>query len=92
MKLKKIFNSDYVLVNDSPIEIGDWYLSKDETPRQYLEGSKFNPNDCIECEKITHSTFPIERGIGNWRGLCFKKIVPISLSDALQIERNQNIF
>ena len=64
MKLIKITGSHYIVVDDSEIKEGDWYIT--ELPQvifQYYK-SKGLSSSRGKNFKITHSTQPLENGIG----------------------------
>ena len=80
MKLIKLLDSHYVIVDDSEIKEGDYkYCPFDDINKIHLqEGNYYDENEF----KITHSTQPIEyewdRGI---KDKFFNKIRPLNLSD-----------
>jgi hypothetical protein len=77
-KLIKLSDTRYIVVDDSPIKEGEWYLTfmNNEIagePRRCEDSSYSFGN----CKKITHSTQPLEGRDYLWRPI----VKPLSLSD-----------
>ena len=75
MKMKKLSEDHYIVVDDSEIKEGDWYLTFQNNevigePRK-CEDSSYN---FIYCRKITHSTQPL--GFLNEHGFTTANLKP----------------
>ena len=98
-KLIKLSNTHYIVVDDSEIKTGDWFIS---LPRQTFHKctSKFGNNliddswqgrevveICIaDCKKITHSTEPKSLGVG-WS----QSVLPLLLTDVEEAIYGYNV-
>lgn len=95
-KLIKLSDEHYIVVDDSEIKEGDWYLCNDSIIKNYIvpttEGDMLT-NDFLKGKKITHSTQPLEKSYSSQKQgfnmgvmssdieLIFDKIKPLSLSE-----------
>ena len=99
MTLKKLKNDHYVIVDDSEIKEGDWFLPISgigwelNKPRQADSSGGYSNG---HCKKITHSTQPLEQGYGCeikeglmlrnvGKELCYDLIKPLSLSEVKEL-------
>ena len=87
MKLVKINKNHYVVVDDSEIKDGDYFLNENNTIEGYIDNYPFKILS-PKCKKITHSTEPLEY-IGHhvtmgWQ-LGFDKIKPLTLPEVKAI-------
>ena len=84
-KLIKLNDQHYIIVDDSEIKVGDWYLTFMNNkiigePRKCSDDSYNFSN----CKKITHSTQPLEQYYGATDGslpFVYHKIKQLSLSE-----------
>ena len=79
MKLIKINTDHYVVVDDSEIKEGDWYVNNKVIFRAddvFDEGN--NPNQRSNNKKITHSTQPLEYDEDNTYTYDKVKYIPLS--------------
>lgn len=91
MKLVKINNIHYVIVDDSEIKEGDWFYNPEKGPTILQSLGGIGSSDW---KKITHSTEPIEH-IGyhvtkGWQ-LGFDKIEPLILSEIKELVGEMNL-
>jgi hypothetical protein len=60
MKLIKINTDHYIIVDDSEIKEGDWYIDDTKSIRQSITSDQSYWSKRKEYKKITHSTQPLE--------------------------------
>lgn len=78
MKLIKIAHDHYIIVDDSEIREGDWYIDDTKSIRQSITSDQSYWSKRKEYKKITHSTQPLEYSskIGKYWG----KVMPLTLT------------
>lgn len=83
MKMIKLSDTHYVVVDDSEIKEGDWYIDDSNCIRQSVTSDKEYWGRRMDYKKITHSTQPLEPSIYSTRhdnkGYLFIK--PLTLSE-----------
>lgn len=88
-KLIKLSEQHYIIVDDSEIKEGYWYLDESVFKGKIyqMKHSKWGEEGQGNCKKITHSTQPIELSTSHINtGLYhFDKIKPLSLSEVEEV-------
>lgn len=82
MKLIKINPDHYIIVDDSEIREGDWFINETNNIEQGIGNYPYKSLS-PECKKITHSTQPLEYSpkIGKY----WNKVQPVSLSEIKEL-------
>jgi hypothetical protein len=91
MKLIKLSDNHYIIVNDSEINENQWYCIDYVL---FLSDTKFdtgnNPNQNKRNKLVTHSTLPLELIEGCNFG--YKLIKPLSISEVEKLTNNDKLF
>jgi hypothetical protein len=88
-KLIKIKEDHYVVVDDSKIEVDDWYIEDAKQIRKFVVSDEvywqYRPYD-REYKKITHSTQPLELLSENGlSGMGFSKVRPLNIFEVKEL-------
>ena len=82
MKLIKINPDHYIIVDDSEIKEGDWFINETNNIEQGIGNYPYKSLS-PECKKITNSTQPLEYSpkIGKY----WNKVQPVSISEVKEL-------
>lgn len=86
MKLIKLNTDHYIIVDDSEIREGDWYIDDTKSIRQSITSDQSYWSKRKEYKKITHSTQPFELLSENGlSGMGFSKVRPLNIFEVKEL-------